>query len=65
MKTTENISLAGYAFIMETDASAELEAYLDEIKDCFSNDVGADEIAEDIEERVAELCARNASRAQL
>ncbi len=55
MKTTENTSLAGYAFTMETDAYIELERYLEDIKSCFSNDAGADEIVEDIEERIAEL----------
>lgn len=55
MKTTENISLAGYAFTIETEAYAELDAYLNEIRKCFSGDASADEIVADIEERVAEL----------
>ncbi len=55
MKTTENISLAGYAFIIETDAYDELNEYLNEIRSCFSGDSSADEIVEDIEERIAEL----------
>lgn len=55
MKTTENISLAGYAFTIETDAYEELGAYIDEIHNCFINDASADEITGDIEERIAEL----------
>lgn len=55
MKTTENISLAGYAFTIETDAYEELAAYLDDIRRCFRNDASADEITSDIEERIAEL----------
>lgn len=55
MKTTENISLAGYAFTIETDAFYELEAYLSDIRNCFSGDASAEEIVADIEERIAEL----------
>lgn len=55
MKTTENISLAGYAFTIETDAYEELGAYIEEIRNCFMNDASADEITADIEERIAEL----------
>lgn len=55
MKTTENISLAGYAFTIETDAYEELRIYLDEIRNSFSSDAGAEEITADIEERIAEL----------
>lgn len=55
MKTTENISLAGYAFTIETDAYDELRTYLEDIRSCFSGDPSADEITADIEERIAEL----------
>ena len=55
MKTTENISLAGYAFTIETEAYEELGAYLKDIRTCFSSDASADEIVADIEERIAEL----------
>ena len=55
MKTTENISLAGYAFTIETEAYEELGAYLNDIRTCFSSDASADEIVADIEERIAEL----------
>lgn len=55
MKITENISLGGYAFTIETDAYQELGTYLDEIRNSFSNDPSAEEIIADIEERIAEL----------
>lgn len=55
MKTTENISLAGYAFTIETDAYIELGTYLTDIKEAFKNDANAEEIISDIEERIAEL----------
>lgn len=55
MKTTENISLSGYAFTIETDAYTELGTYLNDIKAAFKNDANADEIVSDIEERIAEI----------
>ena len=55
MKTTENISLAGYAFTIETDAYETLSRYLAEIRKGFEGDPSADEIVSDIEERIAEL----------
>ena len=55
MKTTENISLGGYAFIIETDAYTDLEAYLADIRTGFSSDPSAEEIIADIEERIAEI----------
>ena len=55
MKITENISLAGYAFVIESDAYNELERYLNDVHQCFRNNSSADEIVADIEERIAEL----------
>ena len=55
MKTTENISLGGYAFTIETDAYDVLDTYLGEVRKAFSTDPSADEIIDDIEERIAEL----------
>lgn len=55
MKTTENISLAGYSFTIETDAYQELGQYLDDIKAAFNGSDMAEEIAADIEERISEL----------
>ena len=55
MKKTENISLAGYSFTIEEDAYANLEKYLNDIRTVFAADENAEEIASDIEERIAEL----------
>ena len=55
MKKTENISLAGYSFTIEEDAYAVLDRYLKDIRDVFAEDDNAEEIASDIEERIAEL----------
>ena len=55
MKKTENISLAGYSFTIEADAYAELDKYLRDIRAVFADDKNAEEIASDIEERIAEL----------
>ena len=55
MKTTEKISLGGFAFVVESDAYEALESYLSEIRECFRNDNSADEIVEDIEVRIAEI----------
>ncbi len=55
MKTTENISLAGYSFVIEVDAYSELDEYLNNIRNSFSGDASAEEIVADIEERIAEL----------
>lgn len=55
MKTTENISIGGYAFTIETGAYNELKTYLEEISKAFSADPSAEEIIADIEERIAEL----------
>ncbi|MBR4978730.1 MAG: PspC domain-containing protein [Bacteroidales bacterium] len=55
MKTTENISIGGLAFTIESDAYDELNSYLNEISACFSNDPSGNEIVEDIEVRISEL----------
>lgn len=55
MKTTENISLGGLAFTIESDAYTELNSYIEEIRECFRNDSCANEIVEDIEVRISEL----------
>ena len=55
MKTTENISLGGYAFTIESDAYEELNSYIKAIHHGFEGDESADEIMADIEERIAEL----------
>lgn len=55
MKTTKNISLGGYAFIIEEDAYILLKNYTDAVRAGFSNVEGGDEIQHDIEFRIAEI----------
>lgn len=55
MKTTKNISLGGYAFIVEEDAYKKLESYTNAIRLGFANEVGGEEIQYDIELRIAEI----------
>lgn len=55
MKTTRNISLGGYAFIVEEDAYGTLKSYTDAVSAGFSNELGGDEIQKDIELRMAEI----------
>lgn len=64
MKTTEQVNIAGYSFILEEDAYLELEKYLANIRKNFMQDGNGGEIVLDIEERIAELlnekCAQGA-----
>lgn len=65
MKKTQNISLAGYSFIVEEDAYAELDTYIRSIRNAFEGDANADEIASDIEERIAELLSEKCKNAMV
>ncbi|MBR4826912.1 MAG: PspC domain-containing protein [Bacteroidales bacterium] len=51
MKKTENVSIGGFAFILEADAAAAADAYLKDIAAFYTNQ----EISDGIEERMAEL----------
>lgn len=55
MKTTEKVNIAGYPFTLEEDAYSELDRYLSEILESLSEDSNAEEIVQEIEERIAEL----------
>ncbi|MBE6331386.1 MAG: PspC domain-containing protein [Bacteroidales bacterium] len=55
MKKTININLFGTLYTIDEDACKLLEEYLDSIKLYFSRQDGGEEIADDIEHRVAEL----------
>ena len=55
MKTTENISLGGLAFVIESDAYTALNLYIEDIRRSFRNNVCGNEIVEDIEVRISEL----------
>ena len=55
MKTTEQVSVGGYAFTLEKDASEALGRYISELEAHYLPQEGGKEIMEGIEERVAEL----------
>ncbi len=55
MTQTEQVSIGGYAFILEKVAAEALEAYLKELEAHYLPQQGGKEIMEGIEERVAEL----------
>ena len=55
MKEVEKVSIGGYAFTLEKDASAEVEAYLKNLEAHYLGQEGGKEIMEGIEERMAEL----------
>lgn len=55
MKQTEQFSVGGYAFTLETDASNALQEYISTLEKHYLSQDGGKEIMEGIEERVAEL----------
>lgn len=55
MKKTVTINLFGTAYTIDEDAHLLLEQYFSNMKSYFSRQAGGDEIADDIEHRVAEL----------
>lgn len=55
MKKTVNINLAGIIFHIDEDAFDQLNGYLNRIKKHYKNEDGCEEIASDIEARIAEL----------
>jgi len=55
MKKNITINLYGSLYAIDEDASKLLEQYLDNMRCYFSQREGGDEIADDIEHRVAEL----------
>jgi len=55
MKKTINTNINGINFIMDDDAYAALNTYLNSIKSHFKSKKGSDEIISDIESRIAEL----------
>ena len=63
MKEVEKLSIGGYAFTLEKDASAEVERYLRDLEAHYLGQQGGKEIMEGIEERMAELllerCGQN------
>ena len=63
MKEIEKVSIGGYAFTLENDASLQVEQYLKDLEAHYLGQPGGKEIMEGIEERMAELlldrCGRN------
>lgn len=57
MKKNITINLCGQLYAIDEDACSLLEQYLDNMKRYFSQREGGDEIADDIEHRVAEIFA--------
>jgi phage shock protein PspC (stress-responsive transcriptional regulator) len=55
MKQVERVSIGGYAFTLEVDASEAAKAYLTELEAHYLDQEGGKEIMEGIEERMAEL----------
>lgn len=55
MKKTVNINLAGIIFHIDEDAYEKLNAYLGRVKKHYKDEEGCEEIASDIEARIAEL----------
>ena len=62
MKEVEKVSLGGYAFTMEQDASQLAASYLGELENFYSGREGGSEIIEGIEERMAELLHEKCGR---
>ena len=62
MKEVEKVSLGGYAFTMEQDASELAAGYLGELEAFYSGREGGGEIIEGIEERMAELLHEKCGR---
>lgn len=58
MKKTVSVNIKGINFLIEEDAYETLEKYLNRLKQSLNNQEGADEIVEDIEIRIAELCSK-------
>lgn len=61
MKKTNNISLGGYAFVIEEDAYEALGRYIEKVRSGASADV-REELVADIEERLAEIFLERCGR---
>lgn len=55
MNTTKNISLGGYAFIIEEDAYERLKKYLTAVESRLGSEAETKEIMADVESRIAEI----------
>ena len=59
MKKTLNINLAGYPFTIDEDAYHLLKDYLDTIRYAFETNQDTEDLASDIESRIAEILLEN------
>lgn len=55
MNKTVNVNLGGRVFILEESAYHKLEAYLDALKKALAREADAEEILQDIEQRISDL----------
>jgi len=62
MKETEQVSIGGYAFTLDKDASEALSLYLGTLENHYLKQEGGKEIMEGIEERIAELLQEKTPR---
>ena len=62
MKEIEKVSIGGYAFTLEKDASVQVEQYLKTLEAHYLGKPGGKEIMEGIEERMAELLLERCGR---
>ena len=62
MKEIEKVSIGGYAFTLEKDASVQVEQYLKDLEAHYLGQPGGKEIMEGIEERMAELLLERCGR---
>lgn len=61
MKKTFTINLSGTVYHIDEDAYNLLDNYLENLKHYFRKEEGADEIIDDIERRISELCSEKLS----
>lgn len=61
MKKTVSVNIKGTNFLIEEDAYELLQDYLDRLSTALKNESGSKEIIEDVELRIAELCAEKLS----
>lgn len=61
MKKTISVNIKGLNFLIEEDAYEMLQSYLERLKNTLRNEDGSQEIIEDVELRIAELCSSKLS----
>ena len=64
MKKTVSINIKGINFLIEEDAYELLQDYLERLKQTLKNEEGSQEIVEDVELRIAEICSSKISESK-